>query len=167
MPATRLLLPLLCAGVLAACDAEPSRPPPVDTADTTAAMPAPATDAPRAADANLPDHAALALAESHELVAGGNEPFWSVEVDGDALVYSTPEQMPGIELEAQRSDLEDTALFTGEHVGTPFTLEIDTAPCQDSMSGWDHPFTASFSWGGQTMTGCARRASDPVGENPR
>lgn len=163
MPTPRLLLPLLCAGALAACDAGPSEPPPVDTADT-AGTPAPATDAPPIQDANLPDHAALALAESHELVASGNEPFWSVEVDGDALVYSTPEQMPGIDLQAQRSDRGDTAQFSGEHDGTPFTLEIHTTPCQDSMSGWDHPFTASFSWGGQTMTGCARRASDPVGE---
>ncbi|MDV5981476.1 MAG: hypothetical protein LOX98_08655 [Lysobacter sp.] len=99
-------------------------------------------------------------------IAGGNEPFWSVEVDGDALIYSTPEQMPGLVLQATREARDGNVVYRGEHDGREFELELRDQPCQDSMSGWRHDFTARFDWGATTMTGCARRTGDPVGEAP-
>ena len=111
--------------------------------------------------------AATAPALAADTLRGrGNEPFWSVEVDGDALIYSTPEQMPGLVLQATREARDGNVVYRGEHDGREFELELRDQPCQDSMSGWRHDFTARFDWGATTMTGCARRTGDPVGEAP-
>jgi uncharacterized membrane protein len=175
------LAALACAGLLAACNADapdPATPGQADPAipgagDTSINAPADTTPAPAAEDspgggdaarpaAGTP--AATPLTRVTEFVATGNEPFWSVEVDGDTLVYSTPEQMPGTTMQAEREDRPGAAVFRGRDGELAFELVIADEPCQDSMSGWDHDFTATFNHGERSLTGCARRATDPVGE---
>lgn len=89
--------------------------------------------------------------------ARGNEPFWSVQVEGDSLTYATPELQPGRVMQAQRTAHAKGVYFTGHDEGRAFTLDIQGAPCQDTMSGEPFEFTATFKYGGQTLTGCARR----------
>ena len=162
MTAPRLFAALALVGLLAACNAEETADPQDGaTAPDTTASPAPVdASAPPATTANSP------MVHVTAFIAGGNEPFWSVEVDGDALIYSTPEQMPGLVLQATREARDGNVVYRGEHDGREFELELRDQPCQDSMSGWRHDFTARFDWGATTMTGCARRTGDPVGEAP-
>ena len=162
MTTPRLFAALALAGLLAACNAEETVDPQDGaTAPDTTASPAPVdASAPPATTANSP------MVHVTAFIAGGNEPFWSVEVDGDALIYSTPEQMPGLVLQATREARDGNVVYRGEHDGREFELELRDQPCQDSMSGWRHDFTARFDWGATTMTGCARRTGDPVGEAP-
>ena len=162
MTAPRLFAALALVGLLAACTAEETADPQDGaTAPDTTASPAPVdASAPPATTANSP------MVHVTAFIAGGNEPFWSVEVDGDALIYSTPEQMPGLVLQATREARDGNVVYRGEHDGREFELELRDQPCQDSMSGWRHDFTARFDWGATTMTGCARRTGDPVGEAP-
>ena len=162
MTTPRLFAALALVGLLAACNAEETADPQDGaTAPDTTASPAPVdASAPPATTANSP------MVHVTAFIAGGNEPFWSVEVDGDALIYSTPEQMPGLVLQATREARDGNVVYRGEHDGREFELELRDQPCQDSMSGWRHDFTARFDWGATTMTGCARRTGDPVGEAP-
>ena len=162
MTTPRLFAALALAGLLVACNAEETVDPHDGaTAPDTTASPAPVdASAPPATTANSP------MVHVTAFIAGGNEPFWSVEVDGDALIYSTPEQMPGLVLQATREARDGNVVYRGEHDGREFELELRDQPCQDTMSGWRHDFTARFDWGATTMTGCARRTGDPVGEAP-
>lgn len=89
--------------------------------------------------------------------ARGNEPFWSVQVEGDTLTYTTPELQPGKVLQAQRQALAKGVTFRGQDAGSDFTLDIQTTPCEDTMSGEPFEFTATFKYGDKTVTGCARR----------
>lgn len=90
--------------------------------------------------------------------ASGNEPFWSVKVDGTALTWTTPEMQPGKTLHAERhaNTSAKGASFTGTDGDTEFVLDIRDEPCQDSMSGRMFEFTSSFVYDGREMTGCAR-----------
>lgn len=89
--------------------------------------------------------------------ARGNEPFWSVQVEGDTLTYTTPELQPGKVLQAQRQAHAKGVTFRGQDAESGFTLDIQTTPCEDTMSGEPFEFTATFKYGAQTVTGCARR----------
>src|SRR5690606_197678 len=162
MTTPRLFAALALAGLLAACNAEET----VDPQDGATAPDTTASPAPVGASAPPATTATSPMVDVTAVIAGGNEPFWSVEVDGDALIYSTPEQMPGLVLQATREARDGNVVYRGEHDGREFELELRDQPCQDSMSGWRHDFTARFDWGATTMTGCARRTGDPVGEAP-
>ena len=170
MTTPRLFAALALVGLLAACTAEETADPQDGaTAPDTTASPAPvdASAPPTPVDAAPPaTPGSKPITEVTAFIAGGNEPFWSVEVDGDALIYSTPEQMPGLVLQATREARDGNVVYRGEHDGREFELALRDQPCQDSMSGWRHDFTARFDWGATTMTGCARRTGDPVGEAP-
>ena len=60
-------------------------------------------------------------------------------------------------LQAQRTAHAKGVYFTGHDEGRAFTLDIQGVPCQDTMSGEPFEFTATFKYGEQTLTGCARR----------
>src|SRR5688572_5501823 len=106
MTTPRLFAALALVGLLAACTAEETADPQDGaTAPDTTASPAPvdASAPPTPVDAAPPaTPGSKPITEVTAFIAGGNEPFWSVEVDGDALIYSTPEQMPGLVLQATR-----------------------------------------------------------------
>lgn len=87
--------------------------------------------------------------------ARGNEPFWSVEVAGDKLLYNTPDTQPGVELAATRTDTATDVEFRGVHDGKDFVLIITPGHCEDSMSDQDYDYTATFSDGERQLTGCA------------
>ena len=175
MTTSRLFSVLACAGMLAACAADqpdsatPIGPTPLESGAATGASPVDAGAGPAGdpASENIVGTGAATrtpIAQVTELVASGNEPFWSVEVEGGTLVYSTPEQMPGVTLHAEREDRPDGVLFHGRDGDRAFELRITDEACQDSMSGWNFDFTARVAHGDRVLTGCARRASDQVGE---
>lgn len=86
----------------------------------------------------------------------GTEPFWSVELTGAGMVYTTPD------LPEQRAPRPDpvvqgtTATFTGETAdGTALSVTLIATECSDGMSDRTYPLTAMVTVGEQELTGCA------------
>lgn len=86
----------------------------------------------------------------------GTEPFWSVEMTPDALVYSTPEgeglrsANPGPTVQGT------TAVYAGAAAdGTALVVTLIATECSDGMSDRTYPLTARVEAGNQTLHGCA------------
>lgn len=118
----------------------------------TAAPPAgPAADGAGAATA-----AASAAGFPAALQALGNEPFWSVQVDGSRLHWSSPDKPDGLSAEVQRREQDGVLTLTGSLEGKPVTLEVRAGQCSDGMSDTVYPWQASWRQGDTTLGGCAR-----------
>jgi len=87
--------------------------------------------------------------------AGGNEPFWTVTVEGGQMVL-TRLDMEDLTLPVTESALTEA----GEIVVTAGTedgeavLRRQDAVCRDSMTGMPHPETVALTMGDETLTGC-------------
>lgn len=138
---------------LAACSKSPSGDEAPAAGEATSAI------VPRPASAPSPEAlTAPGTAESiATFTARGNEPFWSVQVEGSTLTYRTPELQPGKVLQSVRQDHAQGVNFTGKDGDKDFSLDISSVPCTDSMSGESFEFTAMFAHEGKRMTGCAKR----------
>ena len=99
------------------------------------------------------------MTSASRFTATGNEPFWSVSVDGGVLTYSTPEIQPGKQMSGLLSSSGDRVTVAGADGPTQFTLYVTKTACTDSMSGKPFEYTAEFVYGDQTLTGCARQGS--------
>ncbi|MDO5504977.1 MAG: hypothetical protein Q4F49_01610 [Pseudoxanthomonas suwonensis] len=141
-------LPAAAVLTLALCACAP--------APDEAAIPAPAADVMAtdpAAPPAMPADSVVTRFRAH-----GNEPFWSVEVDGTTLRYSRMGEEENVALQAERSAYARGVEFSGEADGQPFTLDIRGEDCANTMSDETHEFTATFEYRGETLTGCADRA---------
>ena len=140
---------MLLAGMLglAAC----SRPATEEAANTVQ-LPAPPAQTSAAVDA------AAASALPLKFVAFGNEPFWNVRVDGDALHWSSPENMDGIDFTASTEVLPLQRRYNGQLQGQAVSLTLGAGPCSDGMSDQVHPWRVSWSIDGRVLEGCARAA---------
>ncbi len=149
---TMLLSCVAAATLLMGCDPPESAPPPPESnAGTDVSAPAPLTAE------NPADAVAAGEVGATRFHARGNEPFWSVTVDGQSLVYSTPDLQPGVHLVATRTDNPTGVQFNGRDGDGDgdFVLIITPGHCQDSMSGHMFDYTATFSYRDQRYTGCA------------
>jgi uncharacterized membrane protein len=97
-----------------------------------------------------------------DLEARGNEPFWSLTVDGSEALLRTPEEPEGVAYsEGRWSHPEGTTrryeARREEESGASETLklEITEERCMDSMSGARYPFRAVLTRGTVLMKGCA------------
>jgi len=129
------------------------------TADATAPAQrsAPAADAyGQAGDADTAPATAGIDPVFKRMRAHGNEPFWAIEVDGDALVYKTPELMGGHAYRASTLRTVDGGVeFAGQDAGKAFALVVTAASCSDGMSDRTFDYTAVWTLDGQRMQGCA------------
>jgi putative lipoprotein len=91
--------------------------------------------------------------------ASGNEPFWSVEVDADQVVLTTPELPGGLAFRRARLRWAgDRRVYQGSRRGEGERLievRIGRVPCRDSMSGAYSAWTAEVRRAESTQTGCA------------
>jgi len=141
------IFPMLLAGALYACHRAPAPPTLDDTADSDAA--APATQAPTPA-------AKPRTTVPGKLRATGTEPFWSVAIDGNRLVYSTPDYPNGIRVSAMRREADGGKVtYTASLDGKPLSLEIAVGACSDGMSDKVYTFTAIRQIGPDIARGCA------------
>lgn len=148
------LLAAACAlAVLTACAK------PVDDTRNNVVPAEPAAGATADAAPVVAEPAGIANDSANRFVAHGNEPFWAVEVDGTTLTWKTPEMPEGRKLVAERSAHAQGVNFTGKDGDKDFTLDIIGKQCSDGMSDETFEFTASWNYGGNTMTGCARRGN--------
>lgn len=90
----------------------------------------------------------------------GTEPFWSIEVNGDTLFYSSPEQQTPVAIAAHLTAMgkhgDGGLRYVGAMEGRTVALTIRRGQCSDGMSDRVYPFNAEFEWGDRTLQGCAR-----------
>jgi uncharacterized membrane protein len=96
-------------------------------------------------------------APSYIVMARGNEPFWSVEVGSEKLVWRQPDAPKEVMFDTvQSEDAEGTVGYTGKSADHTLELFIDAQPCRDSMSGAFFAYTSRATFNGKQLKGCAR-----------
>jgi uncharacterized membrane protein len=97
-----------------------------------------------------------------EVVARGNEPFWTVAVRREGITLTTPAHRDGLvftDLEAVLQGGQRTYAARRSAAGggpAELRLTIVEEPCRDSMAGDWHVWTARLELDGETRRGCAR-----------
>ena len=90
--------------------------------------------------------------------AFGTEPFWNVNVEGDTLTFTTPDDQAGIAMQGTRRTRGDTLELSGTHGGKPFVLEVSPGECSDGMSDNVYALSARFRFGDMDYAGCGEAA---------
>jgi uncharacterized membrane protein len=85
----------------------------------------------------------------------GTEPFWNLQIGGDNLTYTTPEDAKGQHALVTRRDRADGADFSGRLGSASLRVEITRHDCSDGMSDHTYPFPAVLILGGDHRGGCA------------
>lgn len=90
--------------------------------------------------------------------AFGTEPFWNVNVEGNTLTYTTPEDQAGVVMQGERRLVEDGVEINGSDDGKSFGLTVKVGTCSDGMSDNVYELTAEFRYGTNDYKGCAEAA---------
>jgi uncharacterized membrane protein len=77
-------------------------------------------------------------------------------VDGQALHWSSPDNLDGLDFVARVEAMDNGRRYAGELEGAAVTLSISAGPCSDGMSDALHPWTARWQHQGRLLQGCAR-----------
>jgi uncharacterized membrane protein len=86
----------------------------------------------------------------------GTEPFWSVELTGTEMVYTTPEPPEQRAPQPKPVVQGTTASFEGETAaGTMLSVTLVATECSDGMSDRTYPLTAMVKLGETSLNGCA------------
>lgn len=150
--------------LLTACS--PASAPPVPGPATPPAAP-PAADSVPAGDnpsvtPNEPAKGKRSAGQEDDPVlayrAFGNEPFWSARIDGETLVFSTPENPDGRTMQGQRVPSLRGVAFHGKDGDVDFNLDIQDGACSDGMSDNHYVLVSTFIYGETTYRGCAEAA---------
>ena len=90
--------------------------------------------------------------------AFGTEPFWNVNVEGDTLTFTAPDDQAGLAMQGTRRTRGDTLELSGTHGGKPFVLEVSPGECSDGMSDNVYALSARFRFGDMDYAGCGEAA---------
>jgi uncharacterized membrane protein len=90
--------------------------------------------------------------------AFGTEPFWNARVDGDTLIFSTPEDQTGRSMHGRRVPSLVGFVYIGKDGDKEFNLDIRPGECSDGMSDNRYEYVANFIYGETTYKGCAEAA---------
>lgn len=101
------------------------------------------------------------IAENETVRFIGTEPFWSGQVTGSRLTWSTPEQAEGQVVQVSRFAGRGGLSFSGELAGTPLTLTVTPGTCSDGMSDHRYPFGVTARLGAELREGCGWTARQP------
>ena len=88
--------------------------------------------------------------------AFGTEPFWNARVDGDTLIFSTPEDQAGRSMHGRRVPSLVGFVYIGKDGGKEFNLDIRPGECSDGMSDNRYPIAVTLTVGGEQRSGCAQ-----------
>lgn len=138
-----LMVAMIAALTLAACQ------------NQSASAPPPNSDTAPAADTRTPPPVLRAM---------GNEPFWSIEIDGNQLLYTTPENMPGQRIEANWINEGKGWRWIGNAGQSAFDLTIEPGQCDDTMVDRSYAYSARVLMAGKTLQGCADLPEKTRGE---
>lgn len=99
---------------------------------------------------------------AREYVALFNEPFLNFESRGNDLLLTSPEDLDGTLLPANRSMAGGAIRFDWtDGGGNGFQLNIEPGQCFDSMAGLEYSHRAFYTGGSYTrLEGCARLTSE-------
>ncbi|WP_074928113.1 COG3650 family protein [Enterovibrio norvegicus] len=89
-------------------------------------------------------------------VAAGNEPSWSVSIEGNTLHFNPLGGTPARFALSDRSLTPTTRTYTANGA----TLTLDAKICNDTMSDSLYGWTATFDRNGKTYKGCATLSAD-------
>jgi uncharacterized membrane protein len=89
---------------------------------------------------------------SYEYRAHGNEPFWSVTVKSDSIVFEQPDEPHRI---AFPYAAPSSGTYRSVAAGDTLVLTLEEHRCQDGMSGFIFPLTAEARFRGRVLHGCA------------
>ena len=174
LPAVLLMLAII--GTASACDPTADRVEPEASAAPAPATDTGAADATGSVDAGAPTPppagaSAMEDAPQGKRAAGeenlpmnawrafGNEPFWSVRLEGNTLVFSTPEDQAGKTLQGRRAPSLIGVVYMGtDDAGREFNLDIQPGQCSDGMSDNTYQHVSTFIYGETTYRGCAEAA---------
>jgi uncharacterized membrane protein len=113
----------------------------------------------------LADSGAMALARTDSLRLHGNEPFWSVDITPEGILYRTPENMDGVRFPPAPAQAEGSGRRYSVTSTAPesHTLEISVLPgsCSDGMSDSTYPFTVRVVMDQRELRGCGRPMPPP------
>jgi uncharacterized membrane protein len=90
--------------------------------------------------------------------AFGNEPFWNARVDGDTLVFTTPDDPTGTTMHGRRVPSLVGFVFVGKDGEADFNLDIRPGECSDGMSDNRYQYVSNFIYDDITYKGCAEAA---------
>lgn len=89
----------------------------------------------------------------------GTEPFWGLQVNGQALTFTTPENQVGLHMRGVRTEVPGDGLYLSGGSGEKeFSLNVRYGECSDGMSDTEFTMTAQFRIGQAEYTGCAQAA---------
>lgn len=137
------------AVLLAGCSAPEG---PTNRAPAPAIAPVASEELPK----HVSDSKALESAALQTLRVVGTEPFWAVQVNGDAFTFTTPADQTGRRMRGIRSQVPGGGLDISGHSGEQaFSLLVRPGVCSDGMSDTAFTMTAEFHIGETTYRGCA------------
>lgn len=137
-------LAAVSALALAACGVQP------ETEKETGPSAAPAAAPPVLSGVDL----------TQPLRAIGTEPFWSVELTGSEMVYTSPDQPAGLRAPQPAPVMQGTiAVYESALQSEAFKVTLTATECSDGMSDRAYPLSAIVKIGDRTLTGCAATAA--------
>lgn len=95
-----------------------------------------------------------AISADEKLTLVGTEPFWNMAIEGDELVYSTPENADGVTIPVSRFSGNNGLGLNGTLEGEALQVAVTPAVCSDGMSDREYPYTATINLGDATLNGC-------------
>lgn len=107
--------------------------------------------------ANAPAPVVLAGVDlSQPLRAIGTEPFWSVEIKSDGLVYGGVDR-PERKMANPRAEVHGDAVIIAakDAAGVDFAIALRAAQCSDGMSERVYRLEVEVAFKGETLKGCA------------
>ena len=94
---------------------------------------------------------------AYRVLARGNEPFWSVQIDTDhMLLRQADEPAPSTFSVQETQDVEGSVTYRGSGGDKSLEITVTNSPCSDSMSGEYFAYTADLTLDGRMLRGCAR-----------
>ena len=90
--------------------------------------------------------------------AFGTEPFWNVNVEGDTMTWTTPEDQVGVVMKGLRRSLDGGVEISGSHAGKAFVLAVTAGDCNDGMSDNRYTLVSAFRYGEIDYKGCGEAA---------
>ena len=124
------------------------------------------SDQPEVAAVTAPPPPAAVLAGvdlKQPLRALGTEPFWSVELNGSEMVYTSPDTA-ALRAPQPAPVMQGTiAIYENQVQDQEFKVTLTATECSDGMSDRTYPLTAIVKIGDRTLTGCAATAAAIMG----
>ena len=88
----------------------------------------------------------------YEVRAHGNEPFWSITVKRDTILFEQPDEPHRIVFPYAAAS---SGTYRSVAAGDSLVLTLEEHRCQDGMSGFIFPLTAHARVRGRELHGCA------------